>query len=117
MDSLLKGKDETVSSAKSEGQKVISDAILRAEKLLSEVEDLKKENAALKLNISKKDSEMRASAEKFDARLRALENRLSNWFSVCHAVQRTLLEKASVNILFGSDRFLRNDKIVNKLLK
>ncbi len=48
------------------------------QELAREVEDLKKENAALKTENSSLKSEMKASTEKFDARLRALENKLSN---------------------------------------
>lgn len=51
------------------------------QELARKVELLEKENAALKSTLSKKDEEiegMKASAEKFDARLRALENKLSN---------------------------------------
>lgn len=48
------------------------------QELAHKVELLEKENAALKAELTKKDGEMKASAEKFDARLRALENKLSN---------------------------------------
>lgn len=48
------------------------------QELARQVEELKKENAALKSENGTLKSEMKASAEKFDARLRALENKLSN---------------------------------------
>lgn len=48
------------------------------QELARKVELLEKENAALKAELTKKDGEMKASTEKLDARLRALENRLSN---------------------------------------
>ncbi|MFN4254117.1 MAG: tail fiber domain-containing protein [Saprospiraceae bacterium] len=48
------------------------------QELARRVELLEKENAALKSELVKKDGEMKASAEKMDARLRALENKLSN---------------------------------------
>ena len=51
------------------------------QELARKVELLEKENAALKSTLSKKDEQiegMKSSAEKFDARLRALENKLSN---------------------------------------
>jgi hypothetical protein len=51
------------------------------QELAREVEELKKENAALRseLNSAKAENkEMKASVEKFDARMRALENKLSN---------------------------------------
>lgn len=48
------------------------------QELASQVEALKKENAALKTQLLKAEEESKASAEKMEARLQALENRLSN---------------------------------------
>lgn len=42
---LLKGQEEAISSAKVESQKVISDAISQAEKLMEEVEAIRKQVA------------------------------------------------------------------------
>lgn len=48
------------------------------QELARKVEFLEKENAGLKTQLLKKEEESKASAEKMEARLRALENRLSN---------------------------------------
>jgi gas vesicle protein len=40
LDDLLEGKDMAISSAKSDGEKVINDAKLKAEQLLHDVDDL-----------------------------------------------------------------------------
>ena len=48
------------------------------QELARKVEFLEKRNAELEAKLVKKEEEMKASTEKFDARLRALENKLSN---------------------------------------
>ncbi|MEN7547719.1 YtxH domain-containing protein [Rapidithrix thailandica] len=45
IDDLVEGKETPISSAKSQGQKVISDAIKHAEKLMHEVDELKSQIA------------------------------------------------------------------------
>jgi FtsZ-binding cell division protein ZapB len=56
-------------------------SISATQELARQVEELKKENAALRSELGSmktENKELKTSTEKFDARLRALENRLSN---------------------------------------